>query len=62
MIRQYAGQVELGLPRLETTEVREPGFRFQLNFDANFNSHETSLLKLNLAGVGHSSPGLAQAT
>jgi transcriptional regulator with XRE-family HTH domain len=46
-VRQYAGQVELGLPRLETTEVREPGFRFQLNFDANFNSHETSLLKLN---------------
>lgn len=46
-VRQYAGQVEPGLPRLETTEVREPGFRFQLNFDANFNSHETSLLKLN---------------
>ena len=27
--------------------MREPGFRFQLNFDAAFNSHETSLLKLN---------------
>ncbi len=46
-VRQYAGQTEATLPRLQTAEVREPGFRFQLNFDAAFNSHETSLLKLN---------------
>src|SRR5713226_4961426 len=26
-VRQYAGQVEPGLPRLQTTEVREPAFR-----------------------------------
>lgn len=56
-VRQYGGQGEAGLPRLQSTEAREsgfrepgsrePGFRFQLNFDAAFNSHETSLLKLN---------------
>jgi hypothetical protein len=28
-------------------EAREPDFRFQLNFDSSFNSHETSLLRLN---------------
>src|SRR5579862_3953870 len=51
-VRNYTGQAEPGLPRLQTTDLREPGsreseFRFQLNFDAAFNSQETSLLKLN---------------
>jgi transcriptional regulator with XRE-family HTH domain len=46
-VRQFAGQLEPGLPRLEPPEGREPSFRFQLNFDASLNSHETNLLKLN---------------
>ena len=46
-VRRYAGQLEPGLPRLETTEAREIGFRFQLNFDTNFSSQQTSLLKLD---------------
>ncbi len=46
-VRQYAGQLETGSPRAETMEVREPSFRFQLNFDTNFSNHETSLLKLD---------------
>lgn len=46
-VRQYAGQVEPGRPRPETIDAREPSFRFQLNFDTNFNSNETSLLKLD---------------
>src|ERR1700692_1282132 len=44
-VRRYAGQLEPGLPRLETTEARETGFGFQLNFDTNFGSQETGLLK-----------------
>jgi transcriptional regulator with XRE-family HTH domain len=46
-VQQYSGQVQAGQPRPQTAELREPGFRFQLNFDTSFNSHETSLLKLN---------------
>src|SRR5580765_5865450 len=42
--RQFAGQPELGMRRPSSTEAREPAFRFQLNFDSNFNSQETSLL------------------
>ena len=29
------------------SEVRGPGFRFQLNFDSSFDRYETSLLRLN---------------
>jgi transcriptional regulator with XRE-family HTH domain len=49
-VKRYGGQLESGLSRLETTEareVREAGFRFQLTFDTNFSSQETSLLKLD---------------
>ncbi len=46
-IRQFAGQGEPGLRGPSAMEAREPGFRFQLNFDASFNSRETSLLRLN---------------
>jgi transcriptional regulator with XRE-family HTH domain len=46
-VKRYAGQLEPGLPRLETTEARETSFRFQLTFDTNFSSQETSLLKLD---------------
>ena len=49
-VRQYAGQGEPGSrgpAALEARETRETGFRFQLNFDNSFNSHETSLLRLN---------------
>jgi hypothetical protein len=45
--RQFAGQPEPGTRRPSATDAREPGFRFQLNFDASFNSHETSLLRVN---------------
>jgi transcriptional regulator with XRE-family HTH domain len=46
-VRQFVGQVEPNLSRLESNETRSPNFRFQLNFDASLNSHETNLLKLN---------------
>jgi transcriptional regulator with XRE-family HTH domain len=46
-VRQFVGQVEPNLSRLESHETRGPSFRFQLNFDASLNSHETNLLKLN---------------
>src|ERR1700745_1121110 len=32
-VRQYSGEIEAGSPRFETAEIREPSFRFQLNFD-----------------------------
>ena len=38
-VRQFTGP--------ESIEVPQPGFRFQIDFDTNFISHETSLLKLN---------------
>src|SRR3954447_9424227 len=31
-VRHYAGQLEPGTARLESSETCEPGFRFQLNF------------------------------
>jgi hypothetical protein len=46
-VRQFVGQVEPNLSRLESNEIPGPSFRFQLNFDASLNSHETNLLKLN---------------
>ena len=46
-VGQFASQGESGLRGATAVEVREPSFRFQLNFDAAFNSHETSLLRLN---------------
>jgi transcriptional regulator with XRE-family HTH domain len=45
--RQFAGPGEPRSRGPATLERQEPGFRFQLNFDAGFNSHETSLLRLN---------------
>jgi transcriptional regulator with XRE-family HTH domain len=46
-VRQFAGQAEPGARVPTALETREPSFRFQLNFDTSFNSHETSLLRLN---------------
>jgi len=46
-VRRFAGQIEPSLSRRGNGETREPSFRFQLNFDTNFNAHETNLLKLN---------------
>jgi len=46
-VRQFVGQVEPNLSRLDSNETRAPNFRFQLNFDTSLNSHETNLLKLN---------------
>src|SRR6202047_546579 len=41
-VRQFAGPLEPGTAPPESIEVSQPGFSFQLNFDANFTSHETS--------------------
>jgi transcriptional regulator with XRE-family HTH domain len=46
-VRQFVGQAEPGARVPTALEAREPSFRFQLNFDTSFNSHETSLLRLN---------------
>src|SRR6266446_3009564 len=46
-VRQFIGPVESSLARSESSEARGPSFRFQLNFDASLNRHETNLLKLN---------------
>ena len=60
-VRQYAGQSEAGLPRLQTTtEVREPGFRFQLNFDTALQQSRDQPAQIESAGVGHTATGAAQ--
>ena len=46
-LRQHATQSEPSLAPGAQLEVREPGFRFQLNFDTGFESQETCLLRLN---------------
>jgi hypothetical protein len=46
-VRQVPGQGEPSRSGTAALEIREPGFRFQLNFDSSFNSHETSLLRVN---------------
>jgi transcriptional regulator with XRE-family HTH domain len=46
-VAQFVGQGEPGLWEPPAMEANESGFRFQLNFDASFNSHETTLLRLN---------------
>jgi hypothetical protein len=46
-VGQFAGKGESSLRDPTALEVREPGFRFQLNFDTSLKSHETSLLRLN---------------
>ncbi len=53
-IRQCIGQGEPSVRNSLAIPDREPGFRFQLNFDAGFNSQDTRLLTLNpqeLAGL-----------
>jgi transcriptional regulator with XRE-family HTH domain len=57
-VRQFAGPLEPGLPRLEATEAGEAGFRLPPNFDANFSSQETTLLKLDSQKLGVLPPGL----
>jgi hypothetical protein len=44
---QFAGPSEPSPARPESIEVPQLGFGFQINFQTNFTSHETSLLKLN---------------
>ena len=46
-LRQYASQSETSLARGCQLEVREPGFRSQLNVDTGFENQETCLLRLN---------------
>jgi hypothetical protein len=55
-----ASQVEPGLPRLSHRGAGAR-FRFQLNFDTAFNSHETSLLKLNPQELGTLPPARTSA-
>jgi len=45
-VRQYARTLEPGPAPPESIEVQQPWFSFQLNFDTNFSSQETRLLKL----------------
>ena len=46
-LRQNARQSESSLARGSQLEVREPGFRFHLNFNTGFESEKTCLLRLN---------------
>jgi transcriptional regulator with XRE-family HTH domain len=46
-LRQHARQSESSLASGSQLEVREPGFRFQLNFNTGFESEETCLLRLD---------------
>jgi hypothetical protein len=58
-IRQFVGQGERGVRGPTASEAREPGFRFQLDFDApSFNCNETSLLRLNPQELAAFSPAL----
>jgi transcriptional regulator with XRE-family HTH domain len=57
-VGQFAGQGESDLPGPTAIEGRESGFRFQLNFNSSFISHETSLLKLNPQKLAALSPAL----
>ena len=53
-VRQCIGQGELGVRKPWANQDQEPGFRFQLTFDARVSSQETRLLTLNpqeLAGL-----------
>ena len=60
-VRQFAGPVEVGLSRVESSEAHNPSFRFQLNFDSSLNSHETNLLKLNPQELAALPPASASA-
>src|SRR5258708_1845186 len=46
-VRELAGPPAPPCPGPSASDPQRPGFRFQLNFEADFNSHETSLLRLN---------------
>ncbi|MGH9544105.1 MAG: hypothetical protein ACRD23_02710 [Terriglobales bacterium] len=53
-VRQCIAQDEPGVRKASAIQDQEPSFRFQLAFDAGFNSQETRLLTLNpqeLAGL-----------
>ncbi len=53
-VRQLAGPPSTPVPGPSFPDPQRPDFRFRLAFDASFNNHETSLLRLNsqeLAGV-----------
>jgi transcriptional regulator with XRE-family HTH domain len=57
-LRQNAGQTETAPSRPQAIQVREPGFRFQLNFDTPISSQETSLLKLDSQQLAALPPAL----
>jgi len=57
-VSQFGGQGEPAGRRLSGLETREPGFRFQLNFDSSFNNNETSLLRLNPQELASLPPAL----
>src|SRR3984893_16425638 len=59
-VRQFVGPLEPGPTPPESIEVPQPGFRFQIDFDTNFISHETSLLKLNPQELATLPPALQE--
>jgi transcriptional regulator with XRE-family HTH domain len=46
-VREFVGRGEPPSHGATPLETREPGFHFHLNFEASFNSHETTLLGMN---------------
>jgi hypothetical protein len=46
-VTRFAVQPSPGSTQLEPTAIRQPGFRFQLNFDRRINRQETSLLGID---------------
>jgi len=58
-VGQFAGPVQPGLSRAESSEMRGP-IRFQLNSDASLNSEETNLLRLNPQELVSLPPALRQ--
>ena len=46
-LRRYSSQSKSSLAKGSQLEIREPSFRFQLNFDTGFENQETCLLRMN---------------
>jgi transcriptional regulator with XRE-family HTH domain len=54
----YKVEPELDAPQFQLLTAREPAFRFQLNFDTNFNAQETTLLRLQPQDLANLPPVL----
>jgi len=57
-VTHFAGPLEPSPHRPDTSDAREPSFRFQLNFDTRFDSRETSLLRLDAQELAALPPAL----